>query len=86
MHIGLRRNTRLNFGTCSATEVFHEELRMKIADIRNCINIYNDILAYGKTQTEHDRAMLLDRLKKLGITANIDKCIFNKHIIDLRFS
>ena len=40
------------------------------------------ILVHGKSQTEHDRAlkMLLDRLKKLGITANIDKCIFNKHI------
>ena len=90
-YIGLRRNTRLNFGTCSATEVFHEKLIMKIADIRNCINIYDDILVYGKSHTGHDRAlkMLLDRLKKLGITANIDKCIFNKHIIDfyaMRFS
>ena len=72
----MRRNTRLNFGTCSATKVFHEELRTKIADIRNCINIYDDILVYGKSQTEHNR------LKNLGIIANIDKCIFNKHIID----
>ena len=31
-HLGLRKNTVLNYGTCSAAEIFHEEIRKK--DIR----------------------------------------------------
>ena len=28
-HVGLRRNAVLNYGTCSASEIFHEEIRKK---------------------------------------------------------
>ena len=77
-HKGLRRNTRLNFGTNSAAELFHEEIRKKLADIFNCFNIYDDILVYGCMKEEHDTALtrLLERLKEIGITANIKKCVF----------
>ena len=83
-HEGLRRYKTVNYGTCSGTEIFHEEIRKNIADIIGVINIYDDILAYGKTKREHDRAVhgLLKRLEAIGITANVEKCVFNRNEIE----
>ena len=48
------------------------------------MNIYDDLLVYGKTKIEHDIALqkLLQRLREIGLTANIDKCIFGVNVID----
>ena len=55
------------------------------------MNIYDDILVYGLTQADHDKSLrqLLNRLRELGLTGNLDKCIFNVSVIDfygMRFS
>ena len=83
-HIGLFRYTRLNFGTCSASEIFHEQICKSIADITGTINIHDDILVYGKSKAEHEKALhsILNRLQEIGITANKKKCIFNTNVID----
>ena len=90
-HKGLRRYNRLNFGTCSASEIFNEEIRKNISDISRVINIHDDILVFGKNKIDHDNALykLLDILKEIGITANKKKCIFGTKCIDffgMRFS
>lgn len=56
-HRGLRRFKRLNFGTNSAAELFHQEISQILADIDNADNLYDDIIVYGKTQQAHDTAL-----------------------------
>ena len=79
MHVGLYRYRRLNFGTFSATEIFHEELRKQLADVSQQLNINDDILIFGRTQVEHDIALeaVLKRLEDVGLTVNMKKCKFN---------
>ena len=47
-HAGLARFCRLNLGTSSATEIFHEELRKKLNNDKGALNIHDDIIVYGK--------------------------------------
>lgn len=42
-HRGLRRFKRLNFGTNSAAELFHQEISQTLVDIDNADNLYDDI-------------------------------------------
>ena len=80
---GLRRFKRLNFGTNSATELFHEEIRRTLADISNAENIYDDILIHALTQEEHDATLIrvLQRFQDCGLTLGRKKCEFNKESI-----
>ena len=79
-HQGLRRFKRLNFGTNSAAEIFNEEIRQTVVDIENVENIYDDIIVFGKSQKEHDRAFMqvLQRLDDCGLTLGMSKCSFNQ--------
>ena len=88
---GLRRSKRLIFGANAAAELFHEEIRRSLADIAGVINIYDDMLVFGKTQPEHDYALarLLQRLEDLGLTLNESKCKFGQNeatFFGMRFS
>ena len=56
-HVGLRRFKRLNFGISSAAEIFQNAIRETLSGIKGAINISDDILVYGKTQEDHDRAL-----------------------------
>ena len=79
-HRGLRRAKRLMFGINAATEVFNEEVKQTFSDISNALNIYDDILVFGKNKQEHDLALIqtVVRLSDCGLTANLPKCIFDK--------
>ncbi|XP_065067008.1 uncharacterized protein K02A2.6-like [Rhopilema esculentum] len=79
-HQGLRRFKRLNFGTNSAAEIFNEEIRQTLVDIEHVENIYDDIIVFGKSQKEHDRALMqvLQRLEDCGLTLGMSKCSFNQ--------
>jgi hypothetical protein len=46
-HVGLRHYCRLNFGTNTAPEIFHEELRKKIEGIPGVRNVHDDIFGNG---------------------------------------
>ncbi|KAI5718631.1 hypothetical protein M8J77_024284 [Diaphorina citri] len=78
-HIGLRRYTRLNFGTNSAAEKFHDEIRQVLVNIPGALNVSDDIIVFGKNQDEHDKALhnTLQRLQEHGLTLNSNKCKFN---------
>ena len=54
--------------------------------LRGCdgvIGLIDDILVYGKTDEEHHEHLtrVLERLKKEGVTLNVDKCIFYSNVI-----
>ena len=80
-HIGLYRYKVLNFGTNSAAEIFHEEVRKRIAQIPSRVkNIFDDVLIGGVTKKEY-----MDNLRKVfeifranNITINLKKCVFLK--------
>lgn len=78
-HIGLFRYKRLSFGINSASEIFQNTISNVLQNITGVINISDDILVYGKTQSEHDTVLqkVLQRLQNNNLTINTNKCIFN---------
>jgi len=79
-HEGLRRYTRLNFGTNSASEIFQNAINEQIKDVSGAINISDDIIIYGKNQKAHDQALhtVLHKFTKVGLTLKPEKCELNK--------
>jgi hypothetical protein len=79
-HCGLFRYLRLHMGIANAGEEFTEEVRKILEDILGQTNITDDILIYGRSDPEHDEALLLvlERLEAKGFTLNAEKCEFNK--------
>ena len=82
-HTGLYRYKRLNFGICSASEVFQRVVEDVIGGIDGAFNISDDIFIFGKGDDPcgaHDKALdeVLCRLKESGLTANLPKCEFRK--------
>lgn len=77
-HAGLFRYKRLNFGINSAAEVFQNTIRQVLGGIPNVLNVSDDILVYGTTKEDHDKALeaTLERLSKGGLTLNPKKCSF----------
>ena len=55
-HEGLRRYTRLNFSTNSASEIFQMVINDLIRDIPGALNI-SDVIVFSKTQEEHNAAL-----------------------------
>ena len=83
-HIGLRRYTRLNFGISYAAEIFQNTIRETLSGIQGALNLSDDILAHGKTQEDHDRALreTFQRLREKGLTLHRDKCEFSRHSLE----
>ena len=77
-HVGLRRFCHLNFGTNSAPEIFHEELRKLLVGIKGVRNIHDDILVTGTDDQDHLRALseTFQRLQEAGLTLKRSKCVF----------
>ena len=80
-HKGLRRYTRLNFGTNSASEMFQNIISEQIRDIPGTINISDNVIIFDKTQAEHDKALqaVFVRFSTTGLSLNKTKCEFNKN-------
>lgn len=78
-HVGLFRYKRLNFGINAAAEIFQDTIRQVLVNISGVINVSDDILIFGRTKQEHDKALkeVLGRLKQSGLTINEKKCFFN---------
>ena len=66
-HLGLYRYTRLNYGTNAAAKVFQNTLQQHLQGIDGVKTIEDDILIFGRTSKEHDRALdkCLTRLSDL---------------------
>ena len=79
-HKGLRRYRKLNFGTCSASEIFQHIIHEQIRDIPNVLNISDDVIVFGTTQAEHDYTLraVFQRFSDKGLTLNRAKCKFNQ--------
>ena len=82
-HKGLRRYVRLNFGTNSASEVFQNAITELIRDIPGLLNISDDVFVFGKTQSEHEKALqaAVQKFSEANITLNRQKYEFNKSSI-----
>ena len=83
-HAGLYRFKRLNYGTNSAAEIFQNTLQQVLHGINGVRNIADDILIYGTTYEEHNKALkeCLQRLELHGLTLNLDKCGFLKNHLE----
>ncbi|CAB4008646.1 hypothetical protein BSL78_21779 [Paramuricea clavata] len=83
-HKGLRRYTRLNFGTSSAAEVFQNAIQQVLSGIDGVRNVSDDIIIFGRDQAAHDKALhaVFERLRSKNLTLNIDKCEYNKSSIE----
>ena len=82
-HEGLRRYTRLNFGTNIASEIFQNAVCEQIKDIPGALNISDDIIIYGKNQEAHNQALdaVLRKFTNVGLTLKPEKCELNKKSI-----
>ena len=82
-HVGLFRYKRLNFGVCSAAEIFQNYIRSALQGLDGVINISDDILAYG-TDENHDQRVdaCLQRLREKKLTLNKEKCKFRKDKVE----
>ena len=88
-HKGLKRFTRLNFGTNSASEIFQNVIQTTFQDIEGCLNVSDDvsddILVFAKTQEEHDKILqaVLERADEKNLRFNGRKCEFDKRNLTL---
>jgi transposase InsO family protein len=71
---------RLPMGLKSASEVFHKRLKQIFSHIPHTDNWIDDILVWGKTREEHDRALneVLTAAKNNNLTLKKKKCEFAK--------
>ncbi|XP_071510902.1 uncharacterized protein [Diadema antillarum] len=78
-HVGLFRYKRLNFGLCSAAEVFQHAIQSTFQDLPGVLNISDDLLVFGRSQAEHDARLdaVIQRLRKVNLTLNPAKCVFS---------
>ena len=83
-HKGLKRYKRLNFGTSSAAEIFQHTIQHALEGINGVLNISDDIIIFGKTTAEHDKALkeIFQHQSDKGLTLNPDKCVFDKENLD----
>ena len=79
-HKGLKRFTRLNFDTNSASEIFQNVVQTTFQDIEGCLNIRDDISIFAKSQEEHDIALeeVLTCADEMDLRFNGRKCAFDK--------
>jgi hypothetical protein len=71
---------RLQFGFVSAPEVFQRNLAQTFEDIEGCEVIVDDLLLWGKDETEHNERLkkVIERAAEVDLRFNKEKCKFNK--------
>ncbi|XP_011682182.1 uncharacterized protein K02A2.6-like [Strongylocentrotus purpuratus] len=75
-HVGLKCYKRLNFGICSASEVFQNAIRQTIEGIPGVVNVSDDILVHAPDESSHNGRLnaLFKRLQERGLSLNKQKC------------
>ncbi|XP_062698374.1 uncharacterized protein K02A2.6-like [Aedes albopictus] len=83
-HKGMYRYKRLMFGISCAPEMFQKVLEQVLADCENVVSFIDDILIFGGTEEEHDRALekVMNALKSRNILLNHDKCVYKVKEVD----
>ena len=82
---GLKRSTRLVQGATPSSAICHEVLRRDLEGIPGAINIADNILVFGRgdsqeeAQKDHDRTLMqvFEMFRRTGMTINKKKCVFN---------
>ena len=74
---------KLPFGISSAPEHFQRRMNNILTGLPGILCHVDDILVYGKDQTEHDTRLMaaLKAIQKAGLTLNREKCRFNQTCI-----
>ncbi len=77
---GRFRFNRLPMGISCAPEIFQQKMSDMLKDLPGCVVIMDDILVFGKTETEHDAnlARVLATIKAAGLKLNKKKCNFKQ--------
>ena len=77
---GRFRPTRLPFGVKVSQDVFQRKLDEILKDVPNVAGIADDILVYGRTDTEHDLAFInmLETCRQNNVGLNSEKLQFKK--------
>lgn len=77
-HKGLFRYKRLMFGVNSAPEIFQRTMEGLLATCSNCLNYIDDVIIFGNTEEEHDKAVkeVLRVFKEHNLELNDDKCVW----------
>lgn len=77
-HKGMFQYKRLMFGVSCAPEMFQKVLEQILANCKNAVNYIDDVLIFGETEEEHDRALcaVMETLKDKNILLNHNKCTF----------
>ena len=83
-HRGLFSVHRLPFGVSAAPGIFQRIICELLAGIEGTVVWLDDLLVQGKTKEEHDQPLMeiADRISKMGLRANPDKCEFYKDNLD----
>ncbi|CAB4005904.1 Transposon Ty3-I Gag-Pol poly, partial [Paramuricea clavata] len=68
------------YNQLDAAEIFQNVIRETLEGIPGALNISDDILVLGKTQSAHDQSLeaVFQRLKERGLTLNKHKCEYGK--------
>lgn len=71
---------RLPFGITSAPEHFQQRMSLVLEGLPGTVCHIDDVLIWGMSQAEHDERLhnVLGRLRKAGLTLNLDKCELNR--------
>ena len=71
---------KIKYGTNAAAELFQHTLQQTLQGIKGIKNIADDIIVFGNTREDHDRALneCLTRLQEHNLTLNFEKCKFVK--------
>ena len=79
-HKGLFRYKRLLFGVNSAPEIFQRVFEGILAPCKNCLNYLDDIIIFGKNETEHEECLniVLKTLNQYDVVLNEAKCIYRQ--------
>lgn len=77
---GMFRFKRLIFGVNCAPEMFQRTLENLLSGIKNVVNFIDDILIWGESEDEHDKALqsVLEALRHYGVLLNSRKCKFKQ--------
>ena len=78
------RYQRLNFGISSVAEIFQNVIQETLEGIPETLNISDDILVFGNTQSAHDHSLeaVFQRLKERGLTLNKRKCEYSEDKVE----
>ena len=70
---------RAPFGINSIQEVYQKRILQLFDDLESVETDIDDILAWGRSQEEHDTRLknALNRCEQIGLTLNNDKCVIN---------